>query len=41
MYNRVFGIIYTLIGLLGLIPALYFPSMETITDASLVSPISA
>ena len=24
-YNRVFGVIYTLIGLLGLIPALYFP----------------
>jgi hypothetical protein len=25
MYNRAFGIVYTLIGLLGLIPALYFP----------------
>jgi Domain of unknown function (DUF4383) len=25
MYNRAFGIIYTLIGLLGLIPALYSP----------------
>ena len=25
MYNRAFGIIYTLIGVLGLIPALYFP----------------
>jgi hypothetical protein len=24
-YNRVFGVVYTLIGLLGLIPALYFP----------------
>jgi hypothetical protein len=25
IYNRVFGVIYTLIGVLGLIPALYFP----------------
>ncbi len=25
MYNRVFGVVYTLIGLLGLIPALYSP----------------
>ncbi len=25
-YNRVFGVIYTVIGLLGLIPALYFPT---------------
>ncbi len=24
-YNRVFGVVYTLIGLLGLIPALYMP----------------
>ncbi|MFL5625024.1 MAG: DUF4383 domain-containing protein [Ktedonobacteraceae bacterium] len=26
MFNRVFGVIYTLLGLLGLIPALYFPA---------------
>ena len=25
LFNRVFGVVYTLIGLLGLIPALYFP----------------
>lgn len=28
-YNRIFGVIYTLIGLLGLIPALYFPTYGT------------
>ena len=37
----IIGVIYTLIRLLGLIPVLYFPSMETITGASLASPISA
>ncbi|HEY0754503.1 MAG TPA: DUF4383 domain-containing protein [Ktedonobacteraceae bacterium] len=25
LFNRVFGVVYTLVGLLGLIPALYFP----------------
>ncbi|MGI9061727.1 MAG: DUF4383 domain-containing protein [Ktedonobacteraceae bacterium] len=28
-FNRVFGVVYTLIGLLGLIPALYFPTYGT------------
>ena len=28
-YNRVFGVIYTVLGLLGLIPALYFPTYGT------------
>lgn len=34
-FNRIFGIIYTLIGILGLIPALYFPSGTYGTDNGL------
>ena len=26
LYNQVFGVVYTLLGILGLIPALYFPA---------------
>jgi uncharacterized membrane protein HdeD (DUF308 family) len=34
-FNQVFGIIYLLIGLLGLIPALYFPAGSFGTDRGL------
>lgn len=35
IYNRVFGIVYVLLGLLGLIPALYFPAGAYGTDNGL------
>jgi len=35
LFNRVFGIIYILLGLLGLIPALYFPAGAYGTDNGL------
>src|SRR5579884_3506023 len=31
-YNRVFGVVYVLLGLLGLIPGLYFPAGAYDTD---------
>jgi heme/copper-type cytochrome/quinol oxidase subunit 3 len=34
-YNRVFGVVYVLLGLLGLIPALYFPAGAYGTDRGL------
>ena len=34
-YNRVFGVVYVLLGLLGLIPALYFPTGTYGTDSGL------
>lgn len=33
LYNQVFGVVYTLLGLLALIPALYFPVGSYGTDA--------
>ncbi len=35
LFNRIFGIVFTLFGLLGLIPALYFPAGSYGTDNGL------
>jgi hypothetical protein len=35
MFNRIFGIVFTLFGLLGLIPVLYFPAGSYGTDNGL------